>query len=652
MDDVKVIGIVWILSLALQILGWSWSKGFFSGLRDRGWAAGRLVSWLVISLMIWVLGHWGLKVNSDWGIGGGVLVLVGLGLKEMVKRKNKKVERKDWWKWIVWEEGLFLLGLVGLSLVRSFEPSIFSLEKFMDYGFIKKYIVSTSLPVEDIWWAGRPINYYSFGHFMASVLVRIWGVGLEKGYNLVLGFILGLSLSLSFSLIINWGKRKKKEEKFLVIGGLVGSLLTCLGGNSYTLWYLLKNRKWEGFWYADATRFIERTIHEFPGYSFVVSDLHAHLLDLPIVLGFLLALIVWLGKKKKRGKYLTEVIMGGLLGIMLMTNTWDVVVYGLLGLVVVGILKTRKSGWEELKRILLIGMRVGAGLLLVGWWWGAYFESIPSGLKWSMEHTSVNQWFILWGGHLLFLILAWWMSKGKEIKEKAFVRGLAVVGVILLLIPEIVYVEDIYTGYPRANTMFKLTYQAFVLMSLAVGWVINEIVRRKKRLFLIMAVILWGGLMVFPFQAYPAYYRDFREYQGLDGLRWMRDEEGDKWGAVMYLEEFGDGRSLLEAAGDSYSRFNSVSAFSGTSSVLGWRVHEWLWRGGYSKVKEREEEVRMVFETGKERESRKIVNKYSVGWIYVGKEEREIYEVDEKKLLKMGKVVWRGKESKLIEFDY
>ncbi len=158
--------------------------------------------------------------------------------------------------------------------------------------------------------------------------------------------------------------------------------------------------------------------------------------------------------------------------------------------------------------------------------------------------------------------------------------------------------------------------------------------------------------MVFPFQAYPAYYRDFREYQGLDGLRWMRGEEGDKWGAVTYLEEFGDGRSLLEATGDSYSRFNSVSAFSGTSSVLGWKVHEWLWRGGYSKVKEREEEVKMVFETGKEKESRNIVNKYSVGWIYVGKEEREIYEIDEKKLLKMGEVVWVGKESKLIEFDY
>ncbi len=129
--------------------------------------------------------------------------------------------------------------------------------------------------------------------------------------------------------------------------------------------------------------------------------------------------------------------------------------------------------------------------------------------------------------------------------------------------------------------------------------------------------------MIFPFQAYPSYYRDFKEYQGLDGLEWMRVEEKDKWGAVVYLTDNKDGRNLLEAVGDSYSRFNSVSAFSGTSSVLGWRVHEWLWRRGYERVKERELEVKTVFEKGKEEKSREIIRKYDVGWIYIGKEERE-----------------------------
>ena len=46
------------------------------------------------------------------------------------------------------------------------------------------------------------------------------------------------------------------------------------------------------------------------------------------------------------------------------------------------------------------------------------------------------------------------------------------------------------------------------------------------------------------------------------------------------------------------------------------------------------------------------MNKYNVGWIYVGKEEKENYEIDRKKLLEMGEVVWKGKDSELIKLDY
>src|SRR3989304_5981669 len=40
----------------------------------------------------------------------------------------------------------------------------------------------------------------------------------------------------------------------------------------------------ERYWYANATRFIPFTIHEFPSYSFVVSDIHGHVLSIPFVL--------------------------------------------------------------------------------------------------------------------------------------------------------------------------------------------------------------------------------------------------------------------------------------------------------------------------------------------------------------------------------
>lgn len=649
-NDVEVILKVYFISLGLQFLVWPWVSKWFRGLADNGWALGRVLGLLTVGLPIWFVGHV-FPVNTDLGVAIVILLMVLAGFRAVQVYKTAKIKPL---KIILIEECLFAAGLFGLSLVRGFQPDILGLEKFMDFGFIKQYLTSNELPAKDMWLAGESINYYSFGHFIASILVRIWGVGLGVGYNLILAWILGVSLTLSFSIIVSL--------RGGVIGGLLGALLTCLGGNSHVLWYFLKNKGFESYWYADATRFIENTIHEFPGYSFVVSDLHAHVLGLPVVLAFILVLVLIF--KKLPQLHLKEVfVLGVLLGVMGMTNTWDVAVYGLL-LVIFGLFSLfyGKINWRKLLvAIGVVGMT--AGITAVPWFLN--FNSFSGGALWVKARSPLWQLGVLWGGHVAIVVLAMVValkshlgivpSRGNAASatqprgRNFLILALGVTAMLLLIIPEMVYVEDIYTGYPRANTMFKLTYQSFILMSLVMGWMVNEVLRKRKRLFLIGVVILWGGLMIFPFKAYPSYYRDFKEYQGLDGLEWMRVEEKDKWGAVVYLTDNEDGKNLLEAVGDSYSRFNSVSAFSGTNSVLGWRVHEWLWRGGYERVKERELEVKTVFEKGKEEKSREIIRKYDVGWIYIGKEERENYEVDEEKLLQMGEVVL---DSSLSEIEW
>ena len=279
-SDLGVIFKVYLISLGLQLLVWPWVSRWFKELADGGWALGRVFSLLAIGLPIWFLSHiW--PVNTDWGVAVMILVLMLVGLRA-IQGCDPKI-RVAPLRMILMEEGMFLVGFFGLALVRGFQPDILGLEKFMDFGFIKEYLISSKLPVNDMWLAGKTINYYSFGHFMASILVRIWGVGLGVGYNLLLAWILGASLALSFAIVVNLGGG--------ILGGVVGSLLVCLGGNSHTWWYLIRNKGFTSYWYASATRFIENTIHEFPGYSFVVSDLHAHVLGLPIVLAFLLVLV-------------------------------------------------------------------------------------------------------------------------------------------------------------------------------------------------------------------------------------------------------------------------------------------------------------------------------------------------------------------------
>ena len=152
--------------------------------------------------------------------------------------------------------------------------------------------------------------------------------------------------------------------------------------------------------------------------------------------------------------------------------------------------------------------------------------------------------------------------------------------------------------------------------------------------------------MVFPVQAFSSYYGEFKKYKGMNGLEWLR-KDTDKWGMIDHLENNRDGNNMIEAVGDSYTELNSVSAFSGTPTVIGWRVHEWLWRGGYDVVRKREDIVRDFYESG----DIKILEDFNVGWVVVGEDEKEEYEVNDEEILRLGEVVWREEEGYLVKVN-
>ena len=54
------------------------------------------------------------------------------------------------------------------------------------------------------------------------------------------------------------------------------------------------------------------------------------------------------------------------------------------------------------------------------------------------------------------------------------VMGLCAIG--LIVIPELVYVRDIYENRnARANTMFKLTYQAYIMFGIMMAYILVSI---------------------------------------------------------------------------------------------------------------------------------------------------------------------------------
>ena len=646
-SDIALVMRVYLISFLLQIISFPLTKKLFHNLPDNGYPLSRLLTTMMSGLVIWELANLGVAANTNQGLilaTTGVIIL-NLGIIFKSGLKSISVSRTTL-KIIVIEEYLFFVGLFGIAYIRGFLPNIDSLEKFMDFGFVNRYLMSPTLPAADMWQAGKSINYYSFGHYWASIVIRYFGVDPAVGYNMMLAFIAGLSLSISFSISYFLSGTKKYMSG--MIGGLTGAFATVLAGNTHVIWYFLNHKGLMGYWYADATRFIHNTIHEFPGYSFVVADLHGHLIDLPVVLAFVLIFLHWIHSRK----IWDEMILGILFGVMMMTNTWDVAVYGLL-LTVSGIIMILRDHREFVKLLKSAGVML-LFMALTALPWFVTFQSISSGIKMVTERTPLWELAVLWTGGITVSVLA--VLTEKKGDKSLPIWTLAICILLLIIIPEVVYAKDIYPDHPRANTMFKLTYQASIMIGLLAGALFGKLFDGERKLFLwyrafaVFAVaFIFIGTMVFPVVAFPNFYANFNTYSGLSGERWLESSMPERYAAIKYLRGNYDGKNMVEAVGDSYSNFNAVSVFSGVPTIQGWRVHEWLWRGGYEPVAARETDVKGIYEGFNSVEIIELLKEYNVGWIIVGEDERTTYQVNEDIILSLGVKVFEDGGTYLIK---
>lgn len=684
----------------------------FPSIGDGFWAFGRFWVLLILAFLVWTLAFLKIPVNQPLPI--FLLLLVFATGAFFLWQKGGKQYWQSYLKprrrVILFEELIFFLCFLFLTWTRAFQPDILGLEKFMDAGFVQAYLKSATLPATDMWLAGEGINYYTFGQFTASVLLQIWHIDLRYGYNLLLAAWLAFFSVGLFSLAYNWRLSlplQKKKGSFLarehensaILAGFFAVLLVSFGGNGHLWWYLWNHQSLTDYWYPDATRFIERTIHEFPTYSFIVSDLHAHVLNLPVVLSLLLLLFLFYQqfhsflKQKQQNFWRSRIFfLSGAIGfafaVSVMSNTWDVLSYGLL-LIGIGFL----SLWQNrkaLRPLFFAAIIVVAVMLLGSLPWYLHFESIAGGLAFAQERSPFWQLLVLWGIHFaiaLFLLIFLFFAKQKKwLRDRSSFPFFILVFVLitfLIAFPEFAYFKDIYTTYPRANTMFKMLFQAFVLMGLLVSIFLSVVLSffpqfslfssqraltasnsllenfkkqwffyLKRYLLLYLPVFIFlVGSVLYGYQGYRSYYGNWRNFQGIDGLAWLRRKYPDDYALVMYLKENESQQvPIVEAVGDSYTEFDRVSAFTGMPTIVGWRVHEWLWRGSWNVPTSRGAEVDEIYRHPNSQKASQILQKYQIKYIVVGDKEREAYpEMDLQALLSLGTTTVRSGKSYLIQ---
>lgn len=293
--------------------------------------------------------------------------------------------------------------------------------------------------------------------------------------------------------------------------------------------------------------------------------------------------------------------------------------------------------------------------------------------------------FILWGFFwvsFFILIIALFIShtekmKNQQKKKKPAQKKLALVsflrsvegnaldifallifayGTFLILIPEIFYIKDIYPAHFRANTMFKLGYQAFIMMAIASMYTffrLRYLLTRWR--FFLEGIFLFFFLFVFiyPFYSFTSYYPGLDTLEtylmpshNLDGSSWMKKELPYDKEMITYFQNHIKGQPvILEAQGDSYTDFNRVSAYTGLPTVAGWWVHEWLWRGSADIVGGRVPDIKTIYESDDMAQTRALLEKYHVSYVIISKQEREKYpEINEEKFEELGQKVFTSSD--------
>jgi uncharacterized membrane protein len=673
-SDLIYIFIWWATFFTLGIVSIPLCWYLFKKFIDKGYGFAKALGLLSVGYLYFLLGtfHIAPFVNISLVVVLLILALVNFKIFRTSQPQIVKDYKKNF-KIILLQELLFTSGLLFWSYVRAHQPDINGLEKFMDFGFINSILKSKFLPPVDMWFAGESINYYWFGHYLVAVATKLSGLGSSVTYNLMLATILGLTLTGVFSLVATLISHVSHRVSLptICLLALLSAILVNFAGNFHTAYYVIKDGS-DTYWYPDATRFIgynpetnDKTIHEFPIYSYVVSDLHAHLLNLPFVVAFIALLLSFTmdfdEDKHPKKKIL---LLGFFLGVFFMTNAWDFANYSLLTAVVFGtfLLFKKRVDKKTLLTFLTTGIIMFATALVTMLPFLLHFTSLAEGIKLVHSHSIIWQLIILWGfPAVLTIIFLLFISRNIKLIQTPdiFVLAMLITTWSLIVLPEIIYVKDIYiASHYRANTMFKLTYQAFVISYITSGYVFYRFVSSLKSRsvkFLVTLLLLFpvAAILIYPSYAIGSYYNDLKKYKGLDGTSWAKITHPARFGAVNWLNKNVAGQPvILEAPGDSYTEFNIISSYTGLPTVSGWFVHEWLWRGDSSFPQQRVSDINLIYTSDDENLTKALLDKYKVVYVIIGDQELQKFpNINEIKFEHLAKLVFSVKDLRMYKVN-
>ena len=494
----------WLLVQLLGIIALPFTSILFRNLPDRGYAFGKALAILIVSFILWLAAYAHILPNSRWAI---ILIIALLTVGSIILFIRRRHEIASFISEnrgvIIATEAIFLLSFVLFAVVRAYNPEILHTggEKYMDFAFLNAILRSEYFPPHDPWLSGYHLNNYYFGHLIMATLTKLTGTASSVSFNISLALIFALAATGVFSIVYNLVRLIRGGFKaalgfgvvavgfLLILGNLEGVLELFyghgLGGEGFWGWVGINGLDSpynSGHWYPDqfwwwwrASRVIPSVIDEFPFFSFLLGDLHAHLMSSPFVLlslAFSLNILISkepIGLAWLKRNLLPFAVMIVCLGSLGPIHTWDLPIYifVFIGAILIQAYYRRDAatrcwwkGWGALSFITVVGVF----LFYLPFYLD--LQSPASGvLPWRGPNTRPFHYFIIWG-LFLFIGISFVLSQVRSGLKSVSWHNVSLVS-LAVLSPWIVWAIVVLATGGESSIWGKLGHLAPLLILLA-----------------------------------------------------------------------------------------------------------------------------------------------------------------------------------------
>lgn len=444
----------WFLVLeAIGLAGMPLARRVFAHLPGRGIALGRQVALLLGVYALWLLGMLGFVTVSAAAVAVCLAAVAVVGVALGGDWRLSPAERRG----AIASEAVFTTAFAVATIVRAHNPEISATEKPMEFAFLNSILRGGTLPPQDPWLSGYTISYYYFGYLMVAAVARLSFVSAAQAFNLGLATLFALAATGAFSIVRDLvalagrraandvaGEEPATDSEPAAGGtatafGVLGALSLTVMGNlegfldsvhsrgllpaSFWTWLDIKDLletpvagSWlpqRGWWWWRASRVINdrsplgtpiEIIDEFPAFSYILGDMHPHVLALPFVLLAVAISLEWALRLRQQPRLTAHhrflafaiVCIGGL-GFL---NTWDWPIYLVIfaGATFIGM---GGDVAARLKRALGLAVLTGLGGALAYLPFYLSFASQASGLLPTLaSYTKLHQFFVMFGPFL------------------------------------------------------------------------------------------------------------------------------------------------------------------------------------------------------------------------------------------------------------